>query len=184
MHRALSLSVSLSPPSSSSLLFFREQLWLRITFMKLTVPSPRSSPQVATVLRVLRQSLHALQVMPSTCCFEYTTLISPHLVLKSFVAPKRLSSNRPTRTLHDSLLQGHILPSRGPRHPRPAPLVLQVLVSRHVIDWGEGLGVLGLPPDLFLLSFMPCGFLDLDSIPRFFPPALLSPIPPLFSHCL
>ena len=40
-------------------------------------------------------------------------------------------------------LQGHILASREPLHPRPAPLVVQVLVSQHVIDWVEGLGVLG-----------------------------------------
>ncbi len=44
-------------------------------------------------------------------------------------APKHLSSNRLTRTLDYSLLQGHILPTRGPRHPRHAPLVLQVLMS-------------------------------------------------------
>ncbi len=54
---------------------------------------------------------------------------------------KRLWSNRRTHTLRRSLLQGHILLSWGPRHPRPAPLVLQVLVSHYVIDWGEGLAV-------------------------------------------
>jgi hypothetical protein len=44
-------------------------------------------------------------------------------------------------------LQGHILQPRGPRHPRPAPLVLQVLVSQHGNDWVEveGLGILGSP---------------------------------------
>jgi hypothetical protein len=58
----------------------------------------------------------------------------------SFVSPQRLTSSQLTRALHDSLLQGNTLPSRGPRHPRPAPLALQVLVSQHVIDWVEGLG--------------------------------------------
>jgi hypothetical protein len=53
-------------------------------------------------------------------------------------APKRLASNRITRTLHPSFLQGHILPSRGPCHPRPAPRVLQVHLSQYVIDWGGG----------------------------------------------
>ena len=46
----LSLSLSLSlPPSSFFLLSFREQFWLRIPFLKITAPSPRSSPQGATV---------------------------------------------------------------------------------------------------------------------------------------
>jgi hypothetical protein len=35
--------------------------------------------------------------------------------------------NRLTHTLSNSLLQGNILPSRGPRHPQLAPFVLQVL---------------------------------------------------------
>jgi hypothetical protein len=56
-------------------------------------------------------------------------------------SPKRLSSNRLTRTLHDLLLQGHILPSQGPRHPRHAPLVMQVILFRYVIDSGEGSGL-------------------------------------------
>ncbi len=62
----------------------------------------------------------------------------PSRLLPFVSSPKRLSSNRLTRTFHDSLLQEHILPSLGPRHPRSAPLVLQVLVSQqpcHVIDW-------------------------------------------------
>jgi hypothetical protein len=67
-------------------------------------------------------------------------------------SPKRLSSNRLTRTLHDSLLQGNILPSRGPRHPRPAPLVSQVVLSPYVIDWGECLGALDIAGDSFLFS--------------------------------
>jgi hypothetical protein len=41
-------------------------------------------------------------------------------------------------TLHDLLLQGNILPSRGPSHPQPAPLASQVVVSPYVIDWVEG----------------------------------------------
>ncbi len=104
-------------------------------------------------------------------------------------SPKRSSSNRLTRTLHPSVLQGHTLLSRGPRHPRPAPLVLQVVVSQqpcHVIDWGEGIGVLGFTPTplshIFLAAFW---IYILTSYIFFFsPPALLSPIPPLFSHCL
>ncbi len=76
--------------SSSSPLFFREQLLLRITFLKITAPSPRSSPQGATAQRALRQQLHVLQV-PSTRCiglclplfflsalFQRTTLASNH----------------------------------------------------------------------------------------------------------
>jgi hypothetical protein len=71
-------------------------------------------------------------------------VFSPSTISPSFFvcSPKRLSSNRLTRTLHPSLLQVHILPSRGPLHPRPAPLVMQVLLSRHVIDWGGGFDVL------------------------------------------
>ncbi len=42
-------------------------------------------------------------------------------------------------TLYYSRSQEHILPSRGPRH---APLVLQVVVSQYVIDWGGSLDVL------------------------------------------
>jgi hypothetical protein len=45
-------------------------------------------------------------------------------------------------SIHHSLLQGHILQSRGPRHPQPAPLVLQVRLSPYITDWGEGLGSL------------------------------------------
>ncbi len=82
---------------------------------------------------------------------------APIFLPSSFVrSPKRLCSNRRTYTLHRSLLQGHILPSRRPRHPRPALLVLQVLVFQHVIVWVEGLGVLGLPTPLSYA--LPCGF--------------------------
>ncbi len=59
-----------------------------------------------------------------------------------------LCSNRRIYTLHHSCLQGHILPSRGPRHPRPAPLVSQVVLSTYVNDWGEGFGVPFLAPRL------------------------------------
>ncbi len=69
MRRSLSL-----PPSFFSLLFFREQLLLRIAFIKITASFPRSSPQGATVQQALRQSLHALQVT-STGCFDYTSLL-------------------------------------------------------------------------------------------------------------
>ncbi len=71
-------------------------------------------------------------------------------------SPKRLSSNGLTRTLNPSLLQGHILPSQGPRQIRPAPLVLQVPFSQYVIDWGEDLGVLGLSTPLSYALL--CGF--------------------------
>ena len=67
-------------------------------------------------------------------------------------SPKRLSFESSfTRTLHDSLLQGHILPSRGPRHPRPAPLVSQVVLSSYVIDRGESFGVLDIIGDSFFV---------------------------------
>ncbi len=52
MCRSLSLSLS---TSSSSLLFFQITLCLRITFLKITAPSLRSSPQGATVQRALLQ---------------------------------------------------------------------------------------------------------------------------------
>jgi hypothetical protein len=38
-----------------------------------------------------------------TVCFDYTCLLCPQLFVMSFVSPKRLSSNRLTRTLHGSL---------------------------------------------------------------------------------
>ena len=71
MHRALSL-----------FLFFLSALFQRATlasdhFPQITAPSPRSSPQGATVQRALRQLLHALQV-PSTGGFDYTSLLCPH----------------------------------------------------------------------------------------------------------
>ncbi len=52
----------------------------------------------------------------------------PIFLPASFIqsSPEYLSSNRHTRSLHASLLQGHILLSRGPRRLRPAPFVLQV----------------------------------------------------------
>jgi hypothetical protein len=57
--------------------------------------------------------------------------------------------------IHYSLLQGDILLSRGPHQTRPAPLVSQVVLSPCVIDWGEGLGVLGLPTTFSHVA--PCG---------------------------
>ena len=130
---SFSFSLSLSPSLFFLSLFQSTTLALDVTLLNKTAPSSRSSPQGATVQRALRQSLHALQV-PSTGCFEYTSLLCPHVLLMPFVSPQRLTSNQLTRTLHDSLLQGHTLPSRGPRRPRPAPLVLQVHVSQHIID--------------------------------------------------
>jgi hypothetical protein len=81
--------------------------------------------------------------LPSTvkCNAFSRPTFSPFPIVSS---PEHLSSNRLTRTLHDSLLQGHILPPLGPRHPRPAPLVLQVLVCQCIIDWGRVLLGLGL----------------------------------------
>ncbi len=76
------------------------------------------------------------------------SFISP----SSFVcSPKRLCSNRRTYTLHRLLLQGHILPSRGPLHPRPVPLVLQVVLvlSTYVIDWGLVFDVLDITGNSF-----------------------------------
>ena len=93
------------------------------------------------------------------------------------VVPDRL-----TRTLDRSLLQGHILPSRRPRHPQPAPLVLQVLVAQHVIGWGEGFGVLGLPTPLS--HVLACGFLSLLRTFFVFSSRVAFSIPHLFSHCL
>ncbi len=87
-----------------------------------------------------------------------------------------LCLNRRTHILHPSVLQGHILPSRGPRHPRPAPLVVQVLVSQLVIYWSEGLGVL-VYAHLFLMSWLVEFYLYLLSL-LWFPPALLSPYLP------
>ncbi len=158
MHPSLSLSLSFS----LSPLFFLSALFQRTTlasdhFLQNNRPL-RSSSQGATVQRALRQSLHALQV-PSTGCFEYTSLLCQHVILMSFVSPQRLTSNPLTRALYYLLLQGNTLPSRGPRHPRPAPLVLQVPFSQYVIDWDEDLGVLGLPTPL--LHAMPYGFLSL-----------------------
>ena len=89
--------------SLSLFFFFSLSLLLRITVLKITAPPLGSSPQGATVQRALRQSLHALQV-PSTGCFEYTSLLCQHPILMSFVSPQRLFSNQLTRTLHDSLL--------------------------------------------------------------------------------
>ncbi len=122
----------------------------------------------------------------ATTCFAYTSLVCAHIFLMSrlvvwiktrqkttsfycqtfspslFVcSPKRLSSNRLTRTLRDSLWQGHTLRSRWPRRSRPAPLVLQVLVSQYVIDWGEGLGVLDITGNsLFVFISSPPPFLS------------------------
>jgi hypothetical protein len=100
MHRDLcSLFLPLSP-SSPSLFFFREQLLLRIAFLKITAPSPRSSPQGATVQRALRQLLHALQV-PSTGCFDYTPLLCPpRLLLMSCIVPLPLPPFVPTLLSH------------------------------------------------------------------------------------
>ncbi len=101
-------------------------------------------------------------------------------------------SNRLTRTLHDSLLQGHTLPSRGPRHPRPAPLVLQVLVSQqpcHVIEWGEGLWrpwfYSHTPLSRVFFSCLVDFHLDFRPL-CFSPPAIafFNTSLPLFSHCL
>ena len=79
-------------------------------------------------------------------------VLAPILLSSSFVcSSKRLCSNRLTRTLDRSLLQGHILPSRGPRHPRPAPLVSQVVLSSYVIDRGESFGVLDIIGDSFFV---------------------------------
>jgi hypothetical protein len=47
------------------------------------MPSPRSSPQGATVQRALRQQLHVLQVALSTVCFDDTFFLCPHLFLMS-----------------------------------------------------------------------------------------------------
>ncbi len=111
---------------------------------------------------LLSSGLFGSNVMPCRCrrldasgslCLPPSS--SSLLFLISFASTKRLSSNQLTRSLHHSVLQGHILPSQVPRHPRPAPLVLQVLVSQHVIDWGEGFGVLGLPtPFSHVLSWI------------------------------
>jgi hypothetical protein len=52
MDRSRSLSFFLSPPlppSVFSLLFFREQIWLRITFLIIAPLSPRSSSQGASI---------------------------------------------------------------------------------------------------------------------------------------
>ncbi len=88
-------------------------------------------------------------------------LLCPHLFLMSFVSPKRLCSNRLTRTLHVSLLQGHILPPRGLRHPRPAPLVLQVLESSLIVLLIR-VGALAslVYPHLFLMSYLVDFYLD------------------------
>ena len=84
--------------------------------------------------------------------FTVKCVLAPILLSSSFVcSPKRLCSNRLTRTLDRSLLQGHILPLRGPRHPRPAPLVSQVVLSSYVIDRGESFGVLDIIGDSFFV---------------------------------
>jgi hypothetical protein len=120
------------------------------------------------------------------CCLatqppSTVNVFSPPTFLPSpFVnPPKRFYSNRFNRTHHSLLSQGHILPSRGPRLPPPAPLVLQVLVPQRVIDWGEGLGVLGLPAPLSHV-FLSC-FVDfyLDYIPLFFSSHVAFSIPSL-----
>jgi hypothetical protein len=53
-------------------------------------------------------------------------------LLPSCVHLSACSSNRFTRTLHDSHCQGHILRTGEPHRPPPAPLVLQVLVSLYM----------------------------------------------------
>ncbi len=64
------------------------------------------------------------------------TCSRPHLLafFLSSCLSKRLCSNRRTHTLHRSLSQGNILPSRGPRHLRPVPLASQVTLFPYVID--------------------------------------------------
>ncbi len=77
--RCIGLSLSLSPSLFFlSALFQSTTLASDVTLLNKTAPSPRSSPQGATVQRALRQSLHALQV-PSTGCFDFTSLLCPHL---------------------------------------------------------------------------------------------------------
>ena len=100
--RSLSLFLSLSPSFSLSLF---EQLWLLITFLKITA-LPLSFPS--------SRGLAALITRPLLC---------PHLFLVSLVSRKRLPCYRLTRTLRHLLLQGLILPAQGPRHPRPVSLV-------------------------------------------------------------
>jgi hypothetical protein len=114
--------------------------------------------------------LSALMTRP---CFAHTFFSCPSLHLSACVR-----IHLPVLfTLHHSRLQGHILPSRGPCHPRLAPLVLQVLVSQHVIDWSEGLGVLGFTHTPLSRVFMPLFF----TLYLFLSYHFLHTSPPLFS---
>jgi hypothetical protein len=103
-----------------------------------------------------------MHVLPSfvhhgTSSFTVKRVPVPIFSPSSFVcSPKRLFSTRRSYILHRSFLQGHILPSQGPVHPRPVPLVSQVVLSQCVIDWGKDFGVTSSPsPFLFSFSFMP-----------------------------
>ncbi len=88
-----------------------------------SLPSP--SPPVTTISKFSNED-----------CTEKRVL-TPNFSPSPFVSSRKgLSLNGLTPYyLHDSLLQGHIPASRGPLHPRPAPLVVQVLVSQYVVDW-------------------------------------------------
>ena len=169
---SLSLSVPLYlslPPSSSTL---ASDHFPQITAPSLPVPLPRgllSSGLLGSNFMPCRCHRLAALITRSFCCLALWGFVGPstplyHLLTRIVTMSsrllllfKRLCSNRRAQTLHHLLLQGDILPSRGPRHTgRPAPLVVQVLVSLHVIDWDEGLVVLG-SPALFS-HVVSCGF--------------------------
>ncbi len=134
---------------------------------------------------------HLLAALSTRPCFAHTSfsrlgLLARIFTLKRVPVPifspsffvclsKRLCSYRRTHTLHHSHWQGHILPSRGPRHPRPALLVLQVVSSPYAIEISILLRALVslLYSHLFLMSCLVDFYLFLFSRVAF--PVLLSP---------
>jgi hypothetical protein len=81
--RCIGLSLSLSS-SSSSLLFFRDQVWLRITFL-----FPQNNRALSLFLPPGGYCLAGSSAVTSCpagaidCCFDYTSLLCPHLFLMS-----------------------------------------------------------------------------------------------------